>query len=164
MSTATSQFVKLRMEDKVAVVTIDNPPANALNSATMNEFNAILDQIESDANIKAVVLTGASSGGPVSIFVAGADIKEIAGITEPGQAKELVARGQRVLDRLENLKKPVIAAINPDRPQLRASLVATQMLGLAVCRYVLRLPPVVEMSHDEIVEWLGPTVQRYLDE
>ena len=45
MSTATTQFVKLRMEDKVAVVTIDNPPANALNSGTMNEFNAILDQM-----------------------------------------------------------------------------------------------------------------------
>lgn len=112
MSTATSQFVKLRMEDKVAVVTIDNPPANALNSATMNEFSAILDQIESDPNIKAVVVTGASSGGPVAIFVAGADIKEIAGITDPAQAKELVSRGQQVLDRLENLKKPVIAAIN----------------------------------------------------
>lgn len=112
MSTATSQFVKLRLEDKVAVVTIDNPPANALNSATMNEFNAVLDQIESDANIKAVVLTGAMSGGPVAIFVAGADIKEIAGITNPDEAKELVRRGQLVLDRLEQLKKPVIAAVN----------------------------------------------------
>ena len=58
---------------------------------------------------------------------------------------------------------PAIAEINPDRPQLRASLVATQMLGLAMCRYVLRLPPIVEMSREEIVDWLGPTVQRYLD-
>lgn len=112
MSTATSQYVKLRMEEKVAVVTIDNPPANALNSATMSELNAVIDQIEADANIKAVVITGASAGGPVSIFVAGADIKEIAGISEPAQAKELVSRGQQVFDRLENLKKPVIAAIN----------------------------------------------------
>jgi enoyl-CoA hydratase len=112
MSTATSQFVKLRLEDKVAVVTIDNPPANALNSATMSEFEALLDQIESDPAIKAVVLTGANAGGPVAIFVAGADIKEIAGITDPEQAKALVSKGQGVLNRLENLKKPVIAAIN----------------------------------------------------
>ena len=44
---------------------------------------------------------------------------------------------------------------------VRAGLIATQILGMALCRYVLRLPPVVEMSRDEIVEWLGPTIQRY---
>jgi AcrR family transcriptional regulator len=58
---------------------------------------------------------------------------------------------------------PVIAKANPVEPQRRAGLIATQVLGLALCRYVLRLPPVVEMSHDEIVDWLGPTVQRYLE-
>jgi hypothetical protein len=57
---------------------------------------------------------------------------------------------------------PAISQINPDAPQRRAGLVATQMLGLALCRYVLQLPPIVGMSHDETVEWLGPTVQRYL--
>ena len=57
---------------------------------------------------------------------------------------------------------PVIAKMNSDEPQRRAGLIATQMLGLALCRYVLRLPPVVGMSRDEIVCWLGPTVQRYL--
>jgi AcrR family transcriptional regulator len=44
----------------------------------------------------------------------------------------------------------------------RAGLIATQIMGLALCRFVLRLPPVVEMSRDEVVEWLGPTIQRYL--
>ncbi len=58
---------------------------------------------------------------------------------------------------------PAIAGINPVQPERRAGLVATQMLGLALCRYVLRLPPVVEMSHDEVVSWLGPTVQRYIE-
>ncbi len=57
---------------------------------------------------------------------------------------------------------PVIAVINSDNPLRRAGLVATQMLGLALCRYVLKLPPVVGMSRDEIVGWLGPTIQRYL--
>ena len=58
---------------------------------------------------------------------------------------------------------PVVAGINPVRPERRAGLIATQMLGLALCRYVLRLPPVIEMSRDEIVSWLGPTVQRYIE-
>jgi hypothetical protein len=57
----------------------------------------------------------------------------------------------------------VIAKINPNDPVRRAGLIATQMLGLALCRYILALPPVVAMSHDETVAWLGPTVQRYLE-
>jgi len=58
---------------------------------------------------------------------------------------------------------PAVAKINPDEPQRRAALIATQTLGLALCRYVLQLPPIVDMPHDEAVGWLGPTVQRYLD-
>ncbi|MCV7300968.1 TetR/AcrR family transcriptional regulator [Mycobacterium barrassiae] len=58
---------------------------------------------------------------------------------------------------------PAVAKINPDAPERRAALIATQTLGLALCRYVLQLPPIVAMSRDEAVAWLGPTVQRYLD-
>jgi AcrR family transcriptional regulator len=50
----------------------------------------------------------------------------------------------------------------PAQARTRAGLVATQMLGLALTRYVLRLPPVVALSREEIVAWLGPTIQRYL--
>jgi AcrR family transcriptional regulator len=57
---------------------------------------------------------------------------------------------------------PAVTKINPVAPERRAGLVATQMLGLALCRFVLQLPPIVTMSHDETVAWLGPTVQRYL--
>jgi AcrR family transcriptional regulator len=58
---------------------------------------------------------------------------------------------------------PVVTKVNPAAPERRAALIATQTLGLALCRYVLRLPPIVEMSRDETVSWLGPTLQRYLD-
>jgi AcrR family transcriptional regulator len=58
---------------------------------------------------------------------------------------------------------PVIAKVNPKAPQRRAGLIATQVLGLALCRYVLQLPPIVAMSRAEMVGWLGPTVQRYLE-
>jgi AcrR family transcriptional regulator len=59
--------------------------------------------------------------------------------------------------------RPVVAAANPDDAPRRAGLIATQVLGLALCRYVLRLPPIVAMSRQDVVSWLGPTVQRYLD-
>jgi len=44
----------------------------------------------------------------------------------------------------------------------RAGLVSSQILGLALCRYVLKLPPVARLSRAEIVRRVGPTVQRYL--
>ena len=59
--------------------------------------------------------------------------------------------------------RPVVATLVPaEEAAVRAGLVATQILGMALCRFVLRLPPVVGMTRDEIVEWLGPTMQRYL--
>jgi AcrR family transcriptional regulator len=56
---------------------------------------------------------------------------------------------------------PAIAKFVPDDAPRRAGLIATQVLGMALCRFVLRLPPVVAMSSEELVEWLGPTLQRY---
>jgi hypothetical protein len=57
---------------------------------------------------------------------------------------------------------PFITSIgDPASASRRAGLVASQLLGLAVCRYVLKLPPVVALSHAEIVASLGPTLQRY---
>jgi AcrR family transcriptional regulator len=73
---------------------------------------------------------------------------------------EAVARMHQIfLGQLE----PMVAKLTPEGAAVRAGLIATQILGLALCRYVLRLPPVVGMSRDEIVAWYGPTVQRYLD-
>jgi len=46
--------------------------------------------------------------------------------------------------------------------QARAGLLASQMMGFALCRYILELPPVVAMKRADIVKWLAPTVQRYL--
>jgi AcrR family transcriptional regulator len=59
---------------------------------------------------------------------------------------------------------PAIAKFAPDDAPRRTGLIATQMLGMALCRFVLRLPPIVEMSRDDLVGWLGPTLQRYIDE
>jgi hypothetical protein len=48
-----------------------------------------------------------------------------------------------------------------DAPR-RAGLVATQILGLALCRYVLRFPPVVALTVDQLIAQVSPTIQRYL--
>ncbi len=59
---------------------------------------------------------------------------------------------------------PQIATLtgDPVSAATRAGLVATQALGTALCRYVLRLPPVVAMTPAEITTWIAPTLQRYL--
>jgi hypothetical protein len=51
----------------------------------------------------------------------------------------------------------------PDDAPRRAGLIATQVLGMALCRFVLRIPPIVAMPRDELIEWIGPTLQRYVD-
>ncbi|HET6294946.1 MAG TPA: TetR family transcriptional regulator [Kribbella sp.] len=59
---------------------------------------------------------------------------------------------------------PAIAKITGNSPDtaVRAGLIATQTLGLALCRYVLALAPVADMPHAAVVSWLGPTLQHYL--
>jgi AcrR family transcriptional regulator len=62
---------------------------------------------------------------------------------------------------------PVVAALHPPGTPaadiaLRAGLTSSQVLGMALCRYILRLPPAAAMDHAAIVAWLGPTLQRYL--
>jgi hypothetical protein len=59
--------------------------------------------------------------------------------------------------------RPVVAAFgDPADAGRRAGLVASQLLGLATCRYLLQLPPVVALSHEEIIANVGPTLQRYV--
>jgi AcrR family transcriptional regulator len=71
---------------------------------------------------------------------------------------------ERVRGILAGQLAPQIAAITGDKAVAvtRAGLVATQALGTALCRYVLRLPPIVAMTPEEIVRWIAPTFQRYL--
>jgi hypothetical protein len=58
---------------------------------------------------------------------------------------------------------PEIAKLVPDDAPRRAGLIATQVLGMALCRFVLRIPPIVAMPRDGLIEWIGPTLQRYVD-
>jgi len=94
--------------DGIGYVTINRPEKlNALNDQVMADLEACFESLEQDPEVKVVILTGSGE----KAFVAGADIGVLAAQT-PVQGKERSMRGQRVLDRIENLGKPVIAAVN----------------------------------------------------
>ena len=59
---------------------------------------------------------------------------------------------------------PVIGKVidDPAQAPARAGLAATQVLGMALCRYVLAFPPLQQMANEDVVAWIGPTLQRYL--
>jgi enoyl-CoA hydratase/carnithine racemase len=92
----------------VAILTINRPTVlNALNRQTVDELRRAMLELKADATARAIVVTGA---GPKS-FVAGADINELA-VLSPTAGREHALTGQHVFDVIENLGKPVIAAIN----------------------------------------------------
>ena len=104
-------FIKVKMDEAVAILTISRPPENKVNVLTakaMAELNQAIDECAKDSQVKAVVITGE---GPYT-FVAGADVKEIAAIGSRAQAIDLVKMGQSVFNKIEALDKPVICAIN----------------------------------------------------
>ncbi len=74
------------------------------------------------------------------------------------------AGAERMQEIFREQVMPVARQVCPDPEQApaRAALCATQLLGLALTRYVLRIPPVVALHREEIVAWLAPTLQRYL--
>lgn len=99
--------LSVAVDGKVATVTINNPPVNALSQEVLKELEAVMADLDGRKDVKAVVLTGT---GPV--FVAGADIKEMVKIGNPEDGKKAAGEGQRVFLRIEAMTKPVIAAIN----------------------------------------------------
>ena len=94
--------------DRIATVTVNRPDKlNALNDAVMADLGTAFAAAQKDPAVGVVIVTGAGE----KAFVAGADIAELAKQTVVG-GKEKSLRGQAVLDLIENLGKPVLAAIN----------------------------------------------------
>jgi enoyl-CoA hydratase len=95
-------------DDAVAIVTLNRPKVlNALNGQTLAELSAAMTSLKADAGVRAIVLTGAGEKS----FVAGADINELAALS-PVAGKEHARAGQQIFDAIEQLGKPVIAAVN----------------------------------------------------
>jgi enoyl-CoA hydratase len=94
--------------DGIGLVTFNRPDKlNALNSTVITELDALLRDADTREDVRGLILTGA---GPKA-FVAGADITEIAGLDRE-RGIEFAKRGSRVFRQLEQLRKPVVAAIN----------------------------------------------------
>jgi enoyl-CoA hydratase len=92
----------------VGIVTINRPHVlNALNSQTLDELRRVALDLKRDDAVRAVVITGTGEKS----FVAGADINELA-VQTPTSGREHALTGQHVFDVIENLGKPVIAAVN----------------------------------------------------
>ena len=105
---ANYENILFEQRGPIALVSVNRPKVlNALNMATMAELREAFTTVRDDAATRVAILTGAGEKS----FVAGADIAEL-NKQEPVQAKEYTHRGQAVLDLIENLGKPVIAAVN----------------------------------------------------
>jgi len=92
----------------IAYVTLNRPKVmNALNKATIHELRVAFEDARDDSDVRGVILTGAGE----KAFAAGADIAEIATNTTV-EAEEATRRGQALTDLIENLGKPVVAAVN----------------------------------------------------
>jgi enoyl-CoA hydratase len=100
--------ILLERAGAVAFVTVNRPKVmNALNAQTLCELAAAFDEVEADAALRCLVVTGAGE----KAFVAGADINELAKM-QPLQAKDLAFSGQQVFGRLEKMTKPSVAMVN----------------------------------------------------
>ena len=101
-------MVRVELDGAVAVVTVENPPVNALADAVLEELEAAAARLEAETGVRAVVLTGSGD----KAFLAGADLREFERMLETGEGIEAhTALTRRALSRWERL--PQLAATGP---------------------------------------------------
>jgi enoyl-CoA hydratase len=109
ISEISSQLINIlvTVEDEIALVKINRPKAlNALNNDTLSDLNKIFDCIKEDDSVRGVIITGEGKG-----FVAGADIVQMQGYKSI-EGRKYAAYAQMIFNKIENLEKPVISAVN----------------------------------------------------
>lgn len=99
------ETLTLTREESYAIITLNRPPANAINEQLMRELDAALTALEKDAAVRSVIITGSGD----RIFCGGADLGSA---FSGGGVEEFVRYGTGVLRRIERFPKPVIAAVN----------------------------------------------------
>lgn len=105
---STMRYIQLEPRGDIAIIKINRPEAlNAVNIDVIGELSRTLDIISVDEGIKAVIITGAGERS----FCAGADIAYMVNI-DPMRAEKYASSAQAVLNKIEKLEKPVIAAVN----------------------------------------------------
>jgi enoyl-CoA hydratase len=100
--------VHVQVDDGVAVLTLDNPPLNVLSTDMGQKIREAVERIEQDDAIYAVIVTGAGERA----FMAGADIKEFPKYIENGNAEAMALAFDEVMNQLQRLPKPTVAALN----------------------------------------------------
>jgi 3-hydroxypropionyl-coenzyme A dehydratase len=102
------KYIQLEPQEEIAIIRINRQEAlNAMNIDVITELSKTIDIVGVDDGIRAIILTGAGERS----FCAGADIAYMANI-DPVQAEKYASSAQAVLNKIENLQKPVIAAVN----------------------------------------------------
>jgi len=105
---STMKYIQLEPQGDIAILRINRPEAlNAMNVDVISELSKMIDILAADDSIKAVVITGAGERS----FCAGADISYMVNI-DPMQAERYATSAQDVINRIDRLEKPVIAALN----------------------------------------------------
>ncbi len=135
-----SNFTTLRIEahGHVALVTMDNPPVNALSRALNDELTEALDRFSEDPAVRAIVLTGAGK-----VFCAGADLKARKGMTEgPGALTAHLRRTRECFHAIRECAKPVVVAINGPALGAGLAIVASGDILLASESASLGMPEV----------------------
>ena len=108
---ATGPMIRREIgDDHVCLLVFDRPEsgANIFDAATLDELNEHLDSVENDASLHGLIIASAKK----SIFVAGADLKTLLQQAQDDDMRAFIAHGQRVLNRLAELKIPTVAAIH----------------------------------------------------
>jgi acrylyl-CoA reductase (NADPH)/3-hydroxypropionyl-CoA dehydratase/3-hydroxypropionyl-CoA synthetase len=91
----------------VALLTIDSPPANALGAEVLDDLERTLNALDAEPRLRAVVLTGAGT-----MFVAGADIRQLRAFARAEDVTALAARAQRLFARIAGMRAPVVSAVD----------------------------------------------------
>lgn len=103
-------YTTIEKADGIAVVWLDQPgeKVNKLAADLVDEFNAMLDELFKDSEVKGVVLISKKK----DTFIAGADLERLLELKEPGQVEALSRSGQALLNRMAEFPKPIVAAIH----------------------------------------------------
>src|SRR5436309_13506726 len=95
-----TKFVTVTVAERLATVTLNNPPSNLLSTPVLQELDQIYGQLEADDAVRVIILTASGK-----FFSAGAAINELADLNTMHQCSELSGRGQALLNRFERLDK-----------------------------------------------------------
>ena len=138
-----SGAMTIEVDNGVAIITMDlpNEPVNKLNRAVKDDFIDLMRRLDGDASIQAAVIIS----GKADTFIAGADIEEFLEVRSADDAERLSLDGQSLLDRLEQLRTPVVAAIHGAclGGGLEMAMACAWRIGTDYSKTVLALPEVM---------------------